>query len=254
MKAAEKLLKFLNGLVSFVVGMMLLLAGIYAIYALWDNRQVYERAGDVQESLLRFKPTETTAEEKRGPGFTELQAINPDVCAWLSLDDTGIDYPVLQGRTNLSYLSTDVYGAYSLAGSIFLDSRNHRDGSDPYSLIYGHHMENHRMFGDLELYRDREFFRNSSGGQLIFPEAGFRLDPLACFQAPASEALIFDPEFTALNLPTLLNYAEQHAQQLNADSLRRIREQEDRRILALTTCSTDFTDSRTVVLMEMTAY
>ena len=66
--------------------------------------------------------------------FEELLAINPDVCAWVSLDNTKVDYPVLQGANNMIYLNQDVYGDFALAGSIFLDSRNDRTFSDRYSL------------------------------------------------------------------------------------------------------------------------
>lgn len=41
--------------------------------------------------------------------------------AWLTIDDTKIDYPVMQGKDNTEYLNKDPYGDYALAGSIFLD-------------------------------------------------------------------------------------------------------------------------------------
>ncbi|MCR5136353.1 MAG: class B sortase [Oscillospiraceae bacterium] len=249
MKTAAWILKTLNRLVNMLVCVMLLLAGLYAGYALWDNNQVYVSAGNVQESMMRLKPAMTEGEsDMAGPGFEELQAVNPDVCAWLCLDGTAVDYPVLQGRTNLSYLSTDVYGNYSLAGSIFLDSRNRRSGEDVYSVVYGHHMENHRMFGDLELYRGARFFQSAAGGRLILPDRVYRLIPLACFQCPASEELIFDPEYAAKHLDRVLDFAERNAEQLNEAEFAAVRAEENPRILALTTCSTDYTDARTVLL------
>lgn len=251
MKLAEWLLRALNRLVTFLTCLMLLLAGLYAVYALWDNRQVYESAGSVQESLLKLKPKPSEEGTESDPGFEELQALNPDVCAWLSLEGTEIEYPVLQGRTNLSYISTDVYGKYSLAGSIFLDSRNGRNGEDLYNLVYGHHMENHRMFGDLELYRDSAFFSRSGRGSLLLPERSYRLTPVLCFQCPASEMLIFDPEYAQMHLAEMLAFAERSAEQRNGEALAALRADEVGRVLALTTCSTDFTDSRTVVLMAM---
>lgn len=81
--------------------------------------QVYASVDDIQSQLLKYKPTPG---EDNGPTFEELRAINPDVCAWITLDGTKIDYPVLQGEDNLTYINKDVYGNFALAGSIFLDS------------------------------------------------------------------------------------------------------------------------------------
>ena len=155
---AYKVLKFFDDLTSAVVAVLLMLLAVYAGYALWDNQQVYAAAEEVRASLLELKPS------LEGPSFAELRAINPDVCAWVTLDDTGVDYPVVQGRDNLTYVNTDVYGKFSLAGTIFLDSRCASDYSDAYGLLYGHHMVSGQMFGDLENYQDAVFLREHTAG------------------------------------------------------------------------------------------
>ena len=118
------LLKAVNFIVSFIVFFSLCTAGVYAAYALWDNSRIYAAAKDVQADMLKLKPQ--TQDVENGASFEELLAVNPDVCAWVSLDNTKVDYPVLQGDTNLAYINKDVYGNFALAGSIFLDSRNDR--------------------------------------------------------------------------------------------------------------------------------
>ena len=141
MRASERVLKGLNTLVSVAAALVLLGVGAYCAYALWDNGQVYAAVDSVQEGLLQMKPS---PEEENGPTFEELRAVNPDVCGWVTLDGTQIDYPVLQGENNLTYINTDVYGEFALAGSIFLDSGCDRTFHGPYFLIYGHHMDNSR--------------------------------------------------------------------------------------------------------------
>ena len=79
--------------------LFLFTAGVYSAYSLWDNAQVYAAADDVQSELMKIKPK---VEEDGGASFEELRAINPDVCAWLTLDHTKIDYPILQGEDNLT--------------------------------------------------------------------------------------------------------------------------------------------------------
>ena len=125
-----------------VLFILLFLIGGYTMYDTWF---VYEHAQDT--SILAYKPQSGTAAEEVAP-------ISEDAVAWLTIDDTNIDYPVMQGVDNNEYLNKDPYGNYSLSGSIFLDSRNASDFSDPYSLIYGHHMEHGVMFGALDKFLD----------------------------------------------------------------------------------------------------
>ena len=101
-----RVLKFFDDLSGAIVAVLLMLLAVYAGYALWDNQQVYAAAAEVRTSLLEMKPAED------GPSFAALRAVNPDVCAWVTLDGTGVDYPVVQGTDNLTYVNTDVYGNF----------------------------------------------------------------------------------------------------------------------------------------------
>lgn len=99
-----------------------------------------------------YKPT-----EDKSKSFEELQALNPEVIGWVTVDGTHIDYPVTQASDNDKYVNTDAEGKYSLAGSIFLDYRNQKDFTDFNSILYGHHMADHAMFGDLADFKNRTF-------------------------------------------------------------------------------------------------
>ncbi|MCR5088423.1 MAG: class B sortase [Oscillospiraceae bacterium] len=250
MRAARSLLRLLNTLLTWVEILLMLLAAFYSIYALWDNRQIHETAEAVQNSLLAYRPSGEETEES-GPGFRELQALNPDVRSWLSLTGTKIDYPVLQGTSNRTYLNTDVYGEYALAGSIFLDSRNAGDFSDPYSLVYGHNMENSRMFGDLAKYRNRNFFDENREGVLLLPGGEYRLRILACLEMKADESLFFDPGENGWDNMALLDYAAENAVQADRELLAYTAQRPDCRLLALASCAVGGTDLRTVVLTLM---
>ena len=50
--------------------------------------------------------------------------LNKDVVGWITIFDTHISYPVVQGKDNQEYLNKDVFGKFSFSGSIFLDYRN----------------------------------------------------------------------------------------------------------------------------------
>ncbi len=233
-----------NSFVSLVIILAMLLFGSYSAYALWDNKQIYSAAQNVQLQMKELKPD---IQAETGPSFEELLAINPDVRAWVTMDGTKIDYPVLQGETNLSYINTDVYGKFALAGSIFLDCRNSPDLSDTYNLVYGHHMANSNMFGDLDLYKDPKFFRENTTGTLITQDGVYDLTVLALLLVSASEDNIFevprnqDPD-------TVIRYTLENAE-LISDKMPQLGEEVQ--FFALSTCSSEFTDARTIVLTAM---
>lgn len=80
--------------------------------------------------------------------IAEWKKVNDDVIGWIDIPDFEISYPVLQGETNKTYLRTDIYGEYDVAGCIFLDS-NYTDIYSPVKLLHGHHMANKTMFGKI---------------------------------------------------------------------------------------------------------
>ena len=268
-------LRAANGLLDGVTALLVLLAVVWSGYALWDNSRVYAAADNVQAGLLAFKPQ---PQEDNSLSFGQLRDINPDVCGWLTLDGTAIDYPVVQGESNFTYLNTDVYGSFALAGSIFLDVDCDADLSGRYSLIYGHHMENGRMFGDLDKYKDGAFFRQNTTGTLTLPGGSYRLEVLACLVVPASEQAIFAPGKWQADAGGLLPFVEENALQMDAQALRFAdntfdmivsrnvtwnlehpnralraleEEPEGAQFLAMATCSGEYTDARTVVLARM---
>ena len=246
------LLRGLNGLVSLLVGLCLAVCGAYAAYALWDNRQVYAAAEDVQAAMQKLKPQVSEDTQEAGPSFDQLLAVNPDVCAWLTVDNTHIDYPVLRGEDNLTYINTDVYGEFALAGSIFMDSRNDPNFADLYTLLYGHHMEGGRMFGDLDLFKDKKFFDENRTGTLMLPDRVCELEIFACLVVPASEERIFQPTEWAQNIDGLMEYARQDALHYDEELVARVQAAEvegtPAKVLAMSTCSSEYTDARTIVL------
>ncbi len=249
------LLKVLNWLVSFFIVIVLCVAGAYSVYALWDNNQVYEEAENVMSEMLELKPEVDEENPQKGVSFSDLKAINPDVRGWVTLDNTKINYPVLQGDTNLTYINTDIYGEFALAGSIYLDSRNSSDFSDVYSLLYGHHMEGGRMFGDLDKYKDEGFFKENRTGMLMTPDGIWSLEIYACVIVPASDKVLFDPRMKSGDIKSLLSYVEKKALYSDAETAAKITELGKKaRILTFSTCSSEFTDARTLLITLMQPY
>ena len=138
----SSLIKAGNTLIRYISGLMAAVLLVYGLFSIAGSFRQEARAG-YSEDLIRF---ETGEEEHSVPDMDELISVNPDITGWLRIYGTKIDYPVLQGRTDMEYINKDVYGDYSVSGSIFLSSLNNRDSSGTYQLIYGHHMENGTIY------------------------------------------------------------------------------------------------------------
>lgn len=145
-KAEYCLTQIFHYLVNGLAAIVFFCCIAYSGYALWDNWSILKEPDQVREDLIRYKPAN---EEELSYSFQELKAMNPDVCGWLTLDHTKIDYPVVQGTDNFEYLEKDVLGNPSVAGSIFLDAKSDRNFHDFYTVIMGHHMQGRKMFGIL---------------------------------------------------------------------------------------------------------
>lgn len=252
MTISKRILNAANALVNLVVILCLTVAGAYAAYALWDNQQIYTSVQVVQQKMEELKPL--LIEDTGESSFEELMAVNPDVRAWVTLDGTQVDYPILQGETNLTYINRDVYGEFALAGSIYLDTRNSGDFSDPYSLLYGHHMENSGMFGDLDLYKDQAFFSENSTGTLILPDRAYKLEIFACLLVDAGEDAIFDPVQWQTDIDGLISFVRQEHMFLREEAIDKLERMENPQVLAFSTCSSEYTDARTIILAVMEPY
>jgi len=199
------------------------------------------------------EPVLEPAYEAYGAPFDELIAINPDVNGWLTMPGTAIDHPLVQGKNNLDYISKNVYGEFALMGSIFLDSRNDHDYRDLYSILYGHNMSKHRMFGDVNLYKDEVFFRENQTGQLFLRDREHTLQTISCIVTPASNSTIFNPDnWLHMTNEEMLQAVQTEALFVSEEGLAALRQKldsgEQPRILALSTCSNEYTDARTILL------
>ncbi len=81
--------------------------------------------------------------------YEKLSRINPDVVGWIRVNNTSINYPVLQAADNNYYLKHDIYGNEMISGWIFMDYRNNSINLNKNTIIYGHAAKSGLMFGTL---------------------------------------------------------------------------------------------------------
>lgn len=93
------------------------------------------------------------------PEFEELLKDNGEMVGWLFVDDTEINYPIVQ-RDNEYYLTRDFYGRKDENGTLFMDYRDDIVNPTTNTIIYGHNMKSGLMFGDLKEYLDEDYMKS----------------------------------------------------------------------------------------------
>ena len=143
-----------------------------------EQRQTYENLAEefVLESTptpesntpaKNSSPTENSSEPAVSVSLTTapprhdlaaLAAENPDCVGWLTIPDTGIDYPVMHTPDDPEhYLRRDFYGDSASGGTPFLDGRNAALAEGQNLILYGHNMMDGSMFKPLISYLEPNF-------------------------------------------------------------------------------------------------
>lgn len=243
--------RIINITVRSLAAIIVIASFLFAGYSIWDNQQIYDSAKNVILDIQNLKPDQN---EDGSLNFYELLKVNPDVRLWITLDGTEIDGPVVQGKDNYYYLNHDVFCKSSLAGALFLDSRNASDFSDIYNIIYGHHIKGSLMFGDLDLYLEKDFFDKNTNSTFLFPDCSKKFETVAVMKVSDSTTDIFKPSVYTDNLSDLCTFIEKNAINISADSFAKLKAAPDSyQVTALVTCTNGSTGTRLVLLL-MTEY
>lgn len=142
---------------------IILLIGIMLIssYFIFKDKQEDKKQESTFEELVEIaEDKEQNTDEKKEDtiNIEELYEINNDIIGWVKIEDTNINYPVMQTKDRPNYyLRKDFYKKYSQWGTPFLAENCDIQTSDNL-IIYGHHINNSKMFGELEKYRNQEFY------------------------------------------------------------------------------------------------
>lgn len=92
--------------------------------------------------------------------FNELKKKNSDTVAWINVNNTNINYPIVQTSDNDFYLDHSYDKSYNEAGWVFLDYRNDSSFSDKNTIIYAHSRLDKTMFGSLSKTLKPEWYEN----------------------------------------------------------------------------------------------
>ena len=143
----------------------------YAGYNLFHIYTEYKKGTDEYNSITQMAVTERDPDgEAAGPeagselkapmdiDFASLKSVNDDVVGWIYVEAVpDINYPIVHGKDNETYLHRTYEKNYNFAGTIFVDYENKGDFSDCNTIVYGHNMKNGSMFNNIKSYTDQSF-------------------------------------------------------------------------------------------------
>lgn len=149
---------------------------IYYFVSQQSKGEIYEevqtKAVKPEGSMQVDSSTQTEELKEEIPiDFDSLQQINPDIYAWIQIEGTNINYPIVQSATDDAYyLEHTIEGVAGLPGSIYTENVNSKEFTDFNTLIYGHDMLDGSMFADLHKYADAAFMQEHSNMIVYTPE------------------------------------------------------------------------------------
>ena len=216
---------------------------VYGGYAIYDALYIQNRAYASSLDLQKYRPT--IIDDDSGSLASELAKKNEDYRAWLTMYDTGIDYPVMQGKDDLYYASHDVFKKSSLTGSLYLAAANKSDFSDNYNLIYGHHINANALFGTLDRFTNESYAKNHSKGILVTRDSAFDVNVFAVIKTDAYDSAIYKPGMR--DLSALVSNIQAKQLYFNADVATNAS-----KVLAMSTCESAETNGRLVVFATLT--
>lgn len=172
-----------RNIIKLATNLSVFVAVLLALYVVYDANMV--ASGTViGDELMEYAPSDEATYD-----WKEWKKINPDIVAWIRMDGTSIDYPVLQSNNNDYYLSRNYRREFATAGSIFVDYRDNII-NDSFAIIYGHRMSGGRMFSDVTKYADESFFDSHLSG-VLYTENGIRNLEVIGFAKIASNSIIY---------------------------------------------------------------
>ncbi len=240
---------FLTALVALIVSASVVLNFFFGIQ---QNKNLYN-------SLETLKTEKPTADIEYPDGYLEqfglLYQENEDVVGWIEIEDTQINYPVVQTSDNDFYLTHNFYKKKERHGTPFMDYRNSYDQLNFNTVLHGHNMKSdNQMFSDLENYYKGSnaitYYRKHPliSFDTVYEEMDWKIFAVFTCSVNSNDENYFD-YYNVLNLTTNEMF-EEFISGVRARSIFNIPVdvKATDNILTLSTCYYEYDDQRLVVM------
>ena len=186
--------------------------------------------------------------------YARLYATNNEFAGYLEAPGINMSLPVVQTTDDEAYLNKNFYGKSTKYGCPFVSYLNRLEPLDYNTVIFGHHMNDHTIFGALDNYKTLAGYKKSPtiAFNTLYRDYTWKVFAVFITNAVAQDdnGYVFNYYFTAL--PT----DEQKAAYLNELKQRSLYDtgvdvQPGDPLLTLSTCSHEFDDARLVVVARL---
>lgn len=165
-KNKKKLFNVVMRIIELIFLILLVYSSINIFKWYNNNKENKQIINEIAESVTINE--DTNEEKKYKINFEELKQKNSDTVAWLKVENTNIEFPIVQANNNSYYLTHNFDKKYNVAGWIFADYKNKLDGTDRNIVVYGHNMRDNSMFGSLKDVITEEWYNNEENKYITF--------------------------------------------------------------------------------------
>lgn len=235
----------LNVITVCLVG-IILVSGYKIGKTLWDYQVAKSAYTNISEKTAKVDPKQFTGVVD----WKALKKVNPDVQGWLYQKGTVINYPVVQGTDNDTYLHTRFDKQWSGGGTLFVDYRMEKGFKGFNSIIYGHHMKDGSMFRSIRGYTKEEgYYDKHKTLELATPHGNYHLVVLSAFITKATDENTYKMTYDEAEKQAYIDRAwEQSELPITRDS---VDVTKDDRLVTLSTCAYDYEEARYIVMCKM---
>lgn len=178
----EKQKRSVKLILIFIIVFVVVFCGIYIAIQLY-NRYNIDAPATTAPSVSQALPTHENYEDNP-IDFKSLQEQNNEIYAWLTVEDTNVNHPIVQNATDDSfYLKHKAEDkSWSASGAVYTELANHKDFSDPITVIYGHNGYGDTMFTTLHKFADADFFNNHAYFNIYMPGRKLTYQVISAFK------------------------------------------------------------------------
>lgn len=169
---------------KIILIIILIISLLYIAYWIYSDYKDLKTNKNLQDSISKIEEQNNVDISPKAQEIIQLEEFNKqnsDIIGWLKIEDTNIDYPVLQTDNNDFYLTHNYLKEYSKSGSLFLDKDFNLSKPSSNYLIYGHRNTNGLMFEDLLKYTNEDFYNTHKIIQFTTLEQNSKYEILAIF-------------------------------------------------------------------------
>ena len=235
----------LNVITVCLIG-IILVSGYKIGKTMWEYHVAKSAYTNISEKTAKVDPKQFTGVVD----WKALKKVNPDVQGWLYQKGTVINYPVVQGTDNDTYLHTRFDKQWSGGGTLFVDCRMEKDFKGFNSIIYGHHMKDGSMFRSIRGYTKEDgYYDKHKTLELATPHGNYHLVVFSAFITKATDEDTYKMTYDEAEKQAYIDRAWERSElPITRDS---VDVTKNDRLVTLSTCAYDYEEARYIVMCKM---